>query len=103
MDQQLLQLENDMTNYQKVKELVLSKLVSEGLLDQDDADEFDGRCQVLVYKGTWFSKWFDKNIKSESGDANKKGYYMRIVEMRDKEDPVDRLLRRTTGNYGDDK
>ena len=99
MDQQLLELEKDMKNYQKVKELILSKLVNEGLLDQDDADEFDERCQVLVYKGTWFSKWFDKNVKVDEPEANKKGYYMRIVELKEKEDEVDKLLRRTTGNY----
>ena len=99
MDSQLLELENDMQNYQKVKEIVLNKLVSDGLLDQDDADEFDERCQVLVYKGTWFSKWFDKNVKVEEPEANKKGYYMRIVELKEREDEVDKLLRRTTGNY----
>ena len=102
MDSQLLELENDMKNYQKVKEIVLNKLVSDGLLDQDDADEFDERCQVLVYKGTWFSKWFDKNVKVEQPDANKKGYFMRIVEMREKEDEVDRLMRRTKGDYDDE-
>lgn len=98
MDQQLLELEKDMSNYQKVKELVLKKLVNEGLLDQDDADEFDERCQVLVYKGTWFSKWFDKNVSVDK-PQNKNGYFMRIVELKEKEDEVDRLLRRTTGDY----
>ena len=53
MDQQLLGLETDMSNYQKVKELILQKLVAEDLLSQDDADEFDERCQVLVYKGNF--------------------------------------------------
>jgi len=99
MDQQLLQLENDMENYQKVKDIVLGKLVSEGLLDKSDADEFSERCQILVYKGTWFSKWFDRNIKSSTSSGKKESYYMRIIELREKEDDVDRLLRRTTGNY----
>lgn len=99
MEQQLLELETDMSNYQKVKELILQKLVSEDLLSQDDADEFDERCQVLVYKGTWFGKWFDKNVKVEKPEANKKGWYMRIVELKEREDEVDKLLRRTTGNY----
>jgi hypothetical protein len=99
MDQQLLELENDMSNYQKVKELILEKLVLEGLLNEDDANEFDERCQVLVYKGTWFSKWFDKNIKVQIPESDKKGWYMRIVELKEKEDEVDRLLRRTTGDY----
>lgn len=99
MDQQLLELEQDMSNYQKVKELILQKLVAEDLLSQDDANEFDERCQVLVYKGTWFSKWFDKNVKVNKPEADKKGYYMRIVELKEREDEVDKLLRRTTGNY----
>ncbi len=98
MDQQLLDLEQDMSNYQKVKELVLEKLVAEGLLDKTDADEFGERCQVLVYKGTWFSKWFDKNVNIES-NRDKKTYYMRIIELKEREDDVDKLLRRTTGNY----
>ena len=99
MDQQLLSLETDMSNYQKVKELILQKLVQENLLDQDDADEFNERCQVLVYKGTWFGKWFDKNVKVDKPDADKKGWYMRIIELKEKEDEVDKLLRRTTGDY----
>ena len=98
MDQQLLELEQDMSNYQKVKEIVLSKLVQEGLLEQDDANEFDERCQVLVYKGTWFSKWFDKNVNVDS-NRDKKNYYMRIIELKEKENEVDRLMRRTSGDY----
>lgn len=87
----------DMENYNKVKELVIAKLVDEGLLEQDDANEFNDRCQVLVYRGKWFSKWFDKNMKSETNSPDT--FYMRVIEMRDKEDEVDKLLRRTTGNY----
>lgn len=98
MDQQLLTIESDMSNYQKVKELVLSRLVHEGLLNKSDADEFDERCQVLVYKGTWFSKWFDKNVNVDK-PKDKNSYFMRIVELKEKEDEVDRLLRRTTGDY----
>jgi hypothetical protein len=98
MDQQLLELESDMSNYQKVKEIVLKQLVKEGLLDQDDANEFDERCQVLVYKGTWFSKWFDKN-QNVDNPQNKNKYYMRIVELKERENEVDRIMRRTSGDY----
>lgn len=94
-----MDLTAEMQNYNKVKELVLGKLVSEGLLDQSDADEFGERCQVLTYKGKWFSKWFDKNIKAERPEADENGYYIRIIELKEREDDVDKLLRRTTGNY----
>lgn len=94
-----MDLTSEMANFNKVKEIVLSKLVSEGLLDKVDADEFNERCQVLCYKGKWFSKWFEKNMKAENPKADENSYYMRIVELNEREDEVDKLLRRTTGDY----
>jgi hypothetical protein len=91
--------EDDMSNYQKVKELVLGRLVAEGLLEQSDMEEFNERCHVLIYKGTWFSSWFDKNVTIQKPEE-KKSYYMRMIDLKEKEDAVDRLLRRTTGDYG---
>lgn len=96
-----MDLSSEMSNYNKVKDIVLNKLVGEGLLDESDAAEFGERCQVLVYKGKWFSKWFEKNVKTEQPDANENNYYIRIVELKEREDDVDKLLRRTTGNYDD--
>lgn len=96
-----MDLDWEMSNFNKVKEIVLSKLVAEELLDESDAEEFKERCHVLMYKGKWFSNWFDKNIKASSPDADKNAYYMRIVELKEREDDVDRLLRRTTGDYDD--
>lgn len=91
-----MDLDAEMTNFNKVKDLVLQKLVSEGLLDSEDAEEFSERCQVLTYKGKWFSKWFDKNVKVESNNEN--GFYMRIIEMNEKESDLDKLLRKTSSN-----
>ena len=94
-----MDLTAEMENYNKVKDIVLNKLVEEGLLDVSDREEFGERCQVLVYKGKWFSKWFEKNVKAEQPDANADSYYIRMVELKEREDDVDKLLRRTTGNY----
>ena len=96
-----MDLTSEMENYNKVKDIVLNKLVEEGLLDESDAEEFRERCQVLVYKGKWFSKWFEKNVKSNQPEANADSYYIRMVELKEREDDVDKLLRRTTGNYDD--
>ena len=87
-----IDLTAEIENYNKVKDIVLNKLVQEGLLDESDAEEFSERCQVLVYKG----KWFDKNMKA---DSPKDSYYIRMVELKEREDDVDKLLRRTTGSY----
>lgn len=91
MDNQVLELENDMVNYNKVKNIVVAQLCKEGYLSEEEGIEFVERCQVLVYKGTWFSRWFDKNMK----DSKKDGYYIRIVEMSDKQTSLDDLIRRT--------
>lgn len=94
-----MDLTSEMENYNKVKDIVLNKLVEEGLLDRSDSEEFSDRCQVLIYKGKWFSKWFEKNVKAEQPGADADKYYIRIVELKEREDDVDKLLRRTTGNY----
>ncbi len=96
-----MDLTSEMSNFNKVKEIVLSKLVDEGLLDKVDADEFGERCQVLMYKGKWFRKWFDKNIKADAPESDENAYYIRIIELKEREDEVDKLLRRTTGDYDD--
>jgi hypothetical protein len=94
-----MDLTAEMENYNKVKDIVLNKLIEENLIDQSDAEEFRERCQVLVYKGKWFSNWFEKNVKTNQPDANANSYYIRMVELKEREDDVDKLLRRTTGNY----
>lgn len=91
MDQQLLELEQDMTNYNKVKNLVVAQMVKEGYISDEEGSEFAERCQVMVYKGTWFSRWFDKNMK----DSKKEGWYIKIIEMHDKQTSLDDIIRRT--------
>ena len=93
MDTQLVTLESDMSNYNKVKDLILKKIVDEGYMSEEESEEFSDRCQVLIYKGTWFSKWFDKNVKTQSNDKN--SYYIRVVEMKEKQSSLDDLIRRT--------
>lgn len=91
MDQQLLELENDMSNYNRVKNLVVNQMVREGYISQEEGEEFADRCQVMIYKGNWFSKWFDKHMK----DNKKDGWYFKIIEMHEKTTSLDDLIRRT--------
>lgn len=91
MDQQLLQLEDDMANYNKVKNLIVARIIEEGYMSEEEGLEFIDRCQVMVYKGTWFSRWFEKNMK----DSKKDGWYFKIIEMHDKQTNIDDIIRRT--------
>jgi hypothetical protein len=63
--------------------------VAEGYLSEEEGQEFCERCQVLLYKGSWFSKWFDKNQKKN----DKNDYYIRIIEMKDKQTLLDDLIK----------
>ena len=91
MDSQLLSIENDMANYNKVKDLVVGHMVKEGYISEEEGEEFVDRCQILLYKGSWFSRWFDKNRKGDKKD----GWYFRIVEMHQKTTSLDDLIKRT--------
>jgi polyhydroxyalkanoate synthesis regulator phasin len=93
MDSKALELEQDMINYNKVKSLVVNQMVKEGYMSEEEGDEFKERCQILVYKGNWFSNWFNKNVKTDSN--TKDGYYIRVIEMSDKQTSLDDLIRRT--------
>jgi len=91
MDSQLLSLEQDVSNYNKVKNLVVAQIIKEGYMSEEEGGEFADRCQVMVYKGTWFSRWFERNMKDNKQD----GWYLKIIEMHDKQTSIDDIIRRT--------
>jgi len=75
IDKQILTLEEDTKNYNTVKEIVISQLVQEGLLSEEDGEDFIYRCQIVIVKNGWFKKWCSKL------GFNKDDYSIRILEM----------------------
>ncbi len=90
MDARLISMEEDLANYNKVRDLIVQKIVDEGYMSSEEGLEFVERCQVMIYKGSWFKRWTDKQKHMD-----KDGYYMKVVEMKDKETNLDDLIRRT--------
>lgn len=76
MDSYLLEIEQDVQNYNVVKEVVVAKLVEEGLLSEEDGEDFVDRCQVVVVKNGWFKRWCAKFSK-----GTEDRYAIRILEM----------------------
>jgi hypothetical protein len=76
MDSYLLEMEQDVQNYNVVKDLVVNKLVDEGLMSQEDGEDFIDRCQIIVVKNGWFKRWCSKFSKGNEGM-----YTVRILEM----------------------
>ena len=87
MDSRLINLEEDIVIYNKVKDLVMRTVCKEGYMTEEEVKEFGDRNQVLVYKGSWFSDWFEKNVSTIKKE--KENYYIRIVELNDKEFDMD--------------
>ena len=56
MEAQLISLEDNIQNFNKVKNLIIAKIVEEGYMSEEEGEEFVDRCQVMLYKGTWFTK-----------------------------------------------
>ena len=83
IDNQILSIETDTQNANRIKELVVGSLVSQGLLTDEDAMDYVERFHVMIYKGSWFKRFFDKYIKND-GSKNINGYYYRVVELADK-------------------
>jgi hypothetical protein len=101
MDSKLLTLEDEIIIYNKVKDLVIGKIAREGYMTEREVDEFSQRNQVLLYKGTWFSDWFEKNVSTIKKE--KESYYIRMIEVNDKdfdlEDTAVRNRRMKMGVY----
>lgn len=82
IEEQLIDLEKDTKNANKVKDLVIISLIKKGFISEEDGSDYAERFQVIIYKGSWFERFFNKYIKN---DANKMdGYFYRVVEMQDK-------------------
>ena len=93
-------IDDDMSNYNKVKDLVIDKLVAEGELREDIADEIKDRIQVLIYKGKWYKRWFEKNVKKKDGDEE--GWYMKIIDIYPKQPDFKDIVHRPEKYKNDD-
>jgi hypothetical protein len=82
IDGQVLTIEADTQNANKIKDVVISSLIKQGLISEEDGLDYVERFQVLIYKGSWFKRFFDKYLKNDTNRMD--GYFYRVVEMQDK-------------------
>ena len=82
LDNQLLDLEQDTKNANKIKELVVGSLIKQGLISEEDGMDYVQRVNVMIYKGSWFERFFNKFVKSNNNSID--GYFYTVVEMAEK-------------------
>jgi len=67
IDTMLISLEEYTTNANGVKELVISRLVIDKVITEQQADDYMEKWQVIIIKPTWFQRWMKKfNIDNEN-------------------------------------
>ena len=67
IDSMLISLEEYTTNANLVKELVISRLIMDKVITEEQAEDYRDNWQVVIIKPTWFERWAKKfNIPNPS-------------------------------------
>lgn len=77
IDQQLLELPNDTDNANSVKEIVINRLLVDGVITDEQALEYADKWQVIVIKRSWFKRWM------QAFNKTKDGYQYKFVKFED--------------------
>lgn len=60
-----LEIDNYTKNANVVKGMVIKRMLLDGILTPEKADEYMTKWQVIVFKKSWFKQWVDKFSKNE--------------------------------------
>lgn len=68
IEQGLLELPNDTHNANTVKLVVLEKLLYDGIITQEQFENYSLKHQIIVTNKNWFQKWRDKFFTNSKSD-----------------------------------
>ena len=85
VDNQLLSLEQDIQNANKVKRIVIASLIENGYLNEEEGRDFIDRYEMMIFKNSWFKDFIKKFLP----DSDPNGYRYKIFEMQRK--PIARI------------
>ena len=71
-------LEHYTENANFVKEIVLKRLLIDNVINEEQAQQYAEKWNVIVIKKGWFKRWMDK---FSSGDSDK--YFYKFVKFED--------------------
>jgi hypothetical protein len=78
MDTRLITLEEDTQNANLIKELIISRLYRDGVLNDEQATTYNEKWQVVIIKPIWFKCWMEKFIPT-----NTNNYRYKYVKFED--------------------
>lgn len=62
----LLEIETYTKNANITKDIVLARLANDGVITEEQLNNYSENWQIVIVKKTWFKKWMDKFCKDES-------------------------------------
>ena len=78
IDSMLLSIEDYTLNANQVKELVLERLLKDGVVNEQTALDYAEKWQIVIIKPIWFKRWCEK-----FGIAKKDSYQFKFVKLED--------------------
>jgi len=66
IDGVLMEIDSYTENANSTKELVLSQLVRDGIITQEQFNTYSEKWQVIIVKNSWFKKWVEKFSKEKN-------------------------------------
>ena len=83
IDSMLTEIDDFIDNANSVKDLTLSKLLSDGIITEDQYRLYNECHQIIVIKTSWFKTWANKFRPN----AEKGNYQFKYVKFED--EPID--------------
>lgn len=78
IDGMLLEIDSYTKNANLVKDAILSRLINDNIITEDQGIEYSEKWQVIIIKKNWFTRWRDKYLKSDD-----EGYLFKYVRFED--------------------
>lgn len=85
IDKMTLEMEYHVGNAQIVKNMVIDRLKKDGIITEEQSEEFLTKYQIIIIKRKWFQAWWDKFFDSAEKPQDKEGnsYQYKLVKFED--------------------
>lgn len=60
IDSFLVDMKSHVKNANIGKDIIIERLLKDGIIDQEVANDYMEKYQIVIVKKTWFKKWMDK-------------------------------------------
>ncbi len=78
IDSVLITLGSETQNINLVKDIVIGRLLKDGVITEDQSKIYTEKWNVIMVKKSWFKRWSDKFFKGDE-----KGYVYKYVKFED--------------------